>query len=125
MPVTVEWLEENRITLATLTGELTTDELLEINTRQYDLIVNQTRRIHLIADVRELKKFPTQLSSFQRSTTSYLKLDTMGWVFIVGNNNPIFRFLASIVTQVSSIDMRQVDTIEEAIQHLNHIDGIE
>jgi len=124
MPATTEWLEKDRIVITKLFGDLTLDEITLANEKHLEMVANGERNIHVILDVSELSKFPTEIRSIKASGDAYLEHPNMGFVMVVGIKNPILRFLSSIVTQLSSADMRQVATIEEAIARINQIDGI-
>jgi len=124
MPAKTEWFAENQIILTTFTGDLTLDEVTLANEEHYKLIANANKTIYVVFNVSQLVQFPTDVRTLKKSSDAYLSLDNMGWIMVVGIKNPILRFLSTILSQLANVNMKQVATIDDAIQQLNYIDGI-
>jgi len=122
MPATTEWYIEDRVLLSTVDVELIVDELIETNRIITQYIVQHSNTIHLIIDVSQLKKFPTNIMPVRESTKAYLTSDSMGYLIIVGINNPILRLLTDVVAQLSKTNWKQVRTMKDAIKTLNDVD---
>jgi len=123
MSASAEWLTENEIILAKLWGHLTYSEMNHINEELLEMISSANNKIHIIFDVHELNKFPTEIQML-RASGAYLQHDNLSSLVLVGIQNQIVRFLSSVVTQLTQTNMRQAKTVEDAIMLINQIDGI-
>jgi len=122
MPAKTEWYIEDHILLSTVDVEFTVDELLETNRTISNYIVGHSNTIHLIIDVSQLKKFPTNIMPVRESTKAYLTSDSMGCLIIVGINNPILRLITDVVAQLSNTNWKQVKTIKDALKTLKDVE---
>lgn len=102
-----------------VTGNLSLDELKQLDyciVRDY---LNQAESlVHVFVDVREMKDFPRNLIQVREAVKLSFKHSSMGWEILVGHQNPIVRFLASVVCQMSDINLHMVNTPEEGFAFL-------
>jgi len=118
------WLIENHIVLTTLSETLTINDI-QNNDRDiltYVQGADTPRLVHLIIDVSTLDGFPTNIVQIKQSANSYLSLPTMGWLAVVGVDNPIIRFLSTIVTQMTNVNLIQVESVDQGLERLLHLD---
>jgi len=119
MPVEVSWYQENRVILVQVQGDASLEEVSAADEQIISRIQQgsqTTPLVHVIADVRAMTKFPTNLVEV-RGTQTYLKEPGLGWVMVVGMS-PIVRFIASMITQISQVRFRMMPTFEEAVRFL-------
>lgn len=116
------WHTEGHIILVTLTGTTSLEEVHESDEKIYQMIRNHQNYVHVIIDVSQLDRFPTQLRQIKQSAELYLKLKTMGWVVVVSFNNPVISFLSTVITQVANVNLKQVNNLGEALEYLRHVD---
>lgn len=122
MAHTTEWYLENRIILTEFSETLTIEGLVANDSVILDMVQGGQAPVHLVIDVRQLDEFPTNISKIRNSARRYLMLDNMGWMVVVGFDNPIIRFLSSVITQMTDINMIQVDDLDEAMARLQKVD---
>ena len=116
----VSWHVENRILLLKLKGELTSEESLEIsdiNVQHFDAGVAP---VHLIIDISELQKFPTNIRQTS-ALARYLRHKKLGWVVVVGTNT-LINFMSSLLSQLTGFDYTKRDSIDDAVKFLQRQD---
>jgi len=121
MPYQVSWYYEKRILYSRIEGDITLDEVKAMN----DTIVQQylpqgTPLVHSIVDVTRVGKYPMNVGQLSQA----VKFDnsTSGWLVVVSKANPIIRFFASVITQVSDTRFRMYSTVDEAVTFLAGVD---
>jgi hypothetical protein len=79
--------------------------------------------IHIISDVSQMEKFPTQVWTAIRATEPWLRHRRLGWIILLKHrSNPMLRFLLSTVNQVVGVRFHVVETAEEAYTLLQQLD---
>lgn len=124
MSHSTDWYQEGHVILTTFSENLTIEELRENDAVILDMVSSSNEKVHLVIDVTKLKKFPTKVGEIRQSAARYLQRDNMGWLVVIGFSNPLIRFLSSVITQLSNINLIQVDSIDEAITRLQKIDPV-
>ncbi len=123
MPYQINWHKQSRVLYVKLFGVLTDEESTEVSNINTKHLNEGTAPVHIIADVNELEKFPTNLretSAFMQ----YLRNPSLGWVVVVGlSNNVLARFIVSVVSQVIRFHVTQRESIEEAMAFLEKQDA--
>lgn len=123
MTCETSWYQEGRIILTTLSGDISAEELQANDTKLFEMLESSDETVHIMADIRNVGKFPTQLISIKRSSDLYLKHDHMGVFVVIGMNNPIARFLSNVISQMAHIKLTQVDDVDHAIDYLQKHDS--
>jgi hypothetical protein len=116
MAYKVTWYVENRIIVQHTYGELAAEDLPEIARRTTLLLDEGHAPVHIIADIRELNRFPTSISGIRKSLT-YLTHPSLGWAVLVGIH-PVASMILNIITQVARFKATQRATPEAAMDFL-------
>lgn len=125
MPISREWLIENRVSLGRIYGEITSEDVQRANAEAAAAItaIEGSDRIHSIFDLREADMSRgslnlNQLSSFMES----FRNPKLGWMVAISSNR-LANFVFSVTNGVFGTRMRIFKTPEEAIAFLQDIDS--
>lgn len=118
----VSWQVEQRIILAHISGDYSTENMVDCNQTIYQYLDEGNKPVHLIIQIEDLKKYPTELLTIKASSEKILKHPAIGWMFLVGFNNPFARFLSATVGQLSKLQFKHVSNLDEALQILRRVD---
>lgn len=118
------WLLDDHVISTVFSGEVTLDDLQENDRILLEMVEGITGNgpVHIICDVRNVDKFPTQIGPIKKSSEPYLRHDAMGWFILVGLDNRVLRFIGSTIAQITKLKMKNTDTMEEAISVLRRVD---
>lgn len=123
MPYDFKWLKEPRYYLATLTGNLTHEEIDEWMTRVFELLEKNENSLSVIMDMRSRPKFAfnvLKLQTVQRVSTH----PRTGWIVIVGAS-ALIGFWLETLRRVAGLKFKVFATIEEAEEFLDGILRVE
>lgn len=125
MPYSIEWYIDRRVTHQKLYDHITLDDVRGLNADSIAFQNAGTPLVHMIIDISKVEKFPTNLASIREMMKKQGDAETVGWVLLVGAHNPVVRFIASIITQLSgeNIHFRLIDSLNEAIDFLHEHDA--
>jgi hypothetical protein len=115
MPFEVSWYKERRVLYERLYGELTLNDVFDATQSQRQFAADGIPLVHTIADVREVVRFPTNISLINNNIGHDPKL--FGWNVVVGTN-PMIRFIVKVLAQLDSGQYYPVATIEDAVAFL-------
>jgi hypothetical protein len=121
MAFNVSWYEEQRVILTKLNGNVTLDELKEIDRQLIEFIRAGTPLVHLIVDMTEMDKMPTNVTQVN-GALQHLNEDGLGWTILVGAS-PIIRFVGGVVAQIARMRFRALPTFSEALTFLTAQDS--
>ena len=124
MPYRMSWYRENQVVYAAVTGNFTVAEFEAYGEELVESYLDGAQHpVHIISDVSQMEKFPTQVWTAIRATEPWLRHRNLGWIILLKNgSNPMLRFLFSAVTQVVGIRYHIVETPEEAFMLLQQLD---
>jgi len=97
MATSTRWAIDNHVLITELSGDNTFDEIYNNDTQILELMQSSADTVHLIIDVSNIDKFPTKLGDIKSSSERYLNLHHMGSVVVIGINNPILKFLSTVI----------------------------
>jgi hypothetical protein len=121
MPYRFEWYVEGRVILEEAYGNVTIEELVRFNAEVTTLIIEKgIPPVHVIVDLTRVEKYPSSLREVM-STMRQKAPEKVGWMLIV-TENPIMRFVASMVFQLVRLRLRTFATMEQAKGFLAEID---
>lgn len=119
----LRWQEENRVFFVKFKGDLTLDELSECSKQILTEYVSMGHApVHMICDIGEATAFPKNVPVLARETIAYLRHPNMGWITFVGVENQMAKFIVSVLTQMVSVNSKNVKTIDEAMEVLRRAD---
>jgi hypothetical protein len=119
MPYEIFWHTDRRIIQERFYGQVTLEEIREITNRYMTLIVDGVMPVHTLVDVSSVTRYPSNLNNL-RELFDPDNDPGVGWILICGANNPLLRFLSSILTQIllRKLRMRLFYSIQEALEFL-------
>jgi hypothetical protein len=119
--ITADWYLPNRVFLVRIEGDISVQDAIDSNTAITNMIRAGEAPVYMIVDTAHMGHFPTHLSQF-RQVLSYLYEPKLRTIVVVGGVNILARFIASALTQVARIELKIVNTLDEAIAFLNKLD---
>lgn len=119
----ITWYEQGRVAHVKVYGEFSLEEM---HRSSQEIVADYLEKgqppVHLLVDLLEMEKYPTQLNQVREANKIVMTHLAMGRLVIIGNMNPVVKFLASVVAQFSRIEHRIVATPEEAMEVLRRLD---
>ncbi|MFQ3534269.1 MAG: hypothetical protein SNJ58_00190 [Aggregatilineales bacterium] len=116
MPHNIDWLIKDHVILLHISGDLLLEEIEAINTELTELLQAGKPPVHLVADVKELGKFPFDLISVRRAST-YMQEPNLGMIAVYGTSRIAASF-AQLLTSLAGVRMRFVRDYSEALRAL-------
>lgn len=115
MPYKTFWYKQDAILFTEVMGELTEEDMFAFN-REYNevYITDSRKKVHLICDLRSMDNYPKNLKRIRDASQNTARNPGLGWIILIGSENPFIRFLASTVFQMVKINCKIVGTLEEA-----------
>jgi hypothetical protein len=122
MPYEVSWYIEGRVMLTRITGNVTMEELHEVD-KQLNALLNSCSSdvVHSLGDMTGVESHPTSAFELQSSQT-YYKHSRLGWVVIYGYESKIVNYVSAILTQVFRVRFRVLKSRAEALAFLQEKD---
>ena len=122
MPSEINWYIPNRVLYVREYGALTLDDTLATNEQAREHLDGSTRKLHILIDHTDLESAPRSLSGLVKTLDTF-RHPNMGWFVIIGHgSNRYFRALAQFITHFFGTNMREVDSLGEALAFLVEID---
>lgn len=120
MTYKIEWQIPKRVLTVTYRGEITIDDLKNVNADLQNHYAEGIAPIHVISHI-DTEKFPKDLKMI-RTLLSTLNQKDWGWFIVVGFESSLGRFFMVMVTNTFKLQAKAVSTIEEALDVLSRID---
>ncbi len=117
------WYIEGQITYAQFISPSGVEEL-RAGLQELDRYAEQGQRplIHTIVDLSRLEE-SIGLVKMAQAVKGRKPDPHIGWVIMVGEQNKVIRFTASVVRQILQMRQRSFDTLPEALDFLRDIDS--
>ncbi len=116
-----DWYLDKRIIYSVLEGDLSIDDVIQINDEILELLKHGNERVYLVTDTTKVGRFPVNLTQLSKAI-EYLKEPNLKAVVTIGTNNLLTRFVASTMTQVWHIELKMVNSMDEALAYLFKLD---
>lgn len=115
----VEWFYRDRVIFEQLYGDVTVDDITAIYEALHSLMEAGQPPIHIINDIRSLRKYPSNLRSIRQAVHGPAS-KKLGWLIAIHNNNPLIKFIMATVVQlvITNVRMCSFNTPEEALRFL-------
>jgi hypothetical protein len=120
MPFQVTWYHSDRVIYVRLEGLVTLEEISGATEKVIEHVYQGTPPVHVLSDLRDMHKFPTNLVDISRSVKP-MDNTILGYTLIVGLN-PVVRFLTSAISQFFKARYRTFNTPDEALAFLAEVD---
>lgn len=126
MPYKNFWYEENEIVFTELIGDFSVDEMIAVNKEYAETYFSNSNRIvHLIVDLQGMSNYPKNLGLIRDVSKQTAQQEGLGWIILIGADNPFVKFLGSTVFQLLHVNCKIVGTLEEAENILKRIEFAE
>ena len=119
MAFSMSWYIPERVMLMKLSGQVTADDVKEMDQVVMDNRSFAGRMVHQCLDVTEMTK-PPSIGSLRQHT--HVTGEGDGYVIIIGTVNRIMEFVLLSIAQIKNIRMIVVPTLDEAIEELRILD---
>jgi len=121
MPYKTFWYKENQVVFAEFIGEFSIQEMYDLN-RELDIYFKSDgNTIHLIADLRAMTNYPKNLAQVRDATRRTANQPGLGWVLLIGSENPFLKFLVTTVFQLVRVNCKIVGSLEDAEDILRRV----
>ncbi|MCL4247454.1 MAG: STAS/SEC14 domain-containing protein [Anaerolineae bacterium] len=117
----VTWHLEGQVIYMRLSGMVTVEDIKQASETVTAMAPAESTRVHLIVDLRDLQKFPTQLKELA-SVIPNIPRRGNGWLLFV-SQNAFVRFLSSTLAQMASRRMKVFDDPQAALDFLQLMDA--
>lgn len=121
MPISHEWLVEDRVILTTMLDVVTENEIEEWLQNQQEMVAKGTPLVHHISDGLQLEKMDVNLKTFYKMITAIPRTKNFGWHIEV-TTSPISKVTSSIVSRFAGVHTRTYPTVEQAVKFLREKD---
>ncbi|PJF36192.1 MAG: hypothetical protein CUN49_06695 [Candidatus Thermofonsia Clade 1 bacterium] len=116
MGYSVDWLIKDRLILLNTSGDISIEEIEAIDRDIIQLLEAGQAPVHILADMKELGKFPFDLISMRRAAT-YLNHPKLGLIMAYGVSRIAASF-AQLLTQLAGVRLRFSRDYAEAVTSL-------
>jgi hypothetical protein len=122
MPSDMHWYIPERVVYVRETGVLHLKEVRASNEKARGYLGRSPHPIHFLIDHTKLEEAPKSLSALVSNLDTF-RHPNMGWLVVFGHdNNRFFRALGRFITQFFGVNMREVDTLDQALMFLIELD---
>lgn len=121
MPATSQWLEEPRIILTQLSGQLSGEEAQQLSAAQEEFLNTGQAPVHIVVDLTDMESIPTNLRDYL-TMGSYLRNPALGWVVLVGGN-VLVNFILQVLSQAFHLQCAKRETVAAAVTFLAEQDN--
>jgi hypothetical protein len=118
VPYRVENPEPN-VVVAKLSGELSLEEIQNLNKEVVAQYANQS--LYIIYEVSDLQRFPTNIPSLKKASEPIATNKYVRMQIVTGVKSPVFNFLFEVIGQLFKQSLRKTNTVEEALTILAEI----
>lgn len=121
MPCEASWLVENRVIYIRSYGVVSVAEIQSTSIQTKQMMDSGTKFVHMIADSTDVERLTFNLTDLVRSIRGLPTSPNLGWSINV-SPNMMYRFMASIISQIASSRQRVFTTLDEALAFLQSMD---
>ncbi len=119
MALETSWFIPEKIILLRATGDLSTDDIIQSTEEGVALIEScSTPNVHVLFDTEDLVSFTRDVFALSNAVQKLMGHPRYGWFVMFGRNDPIVRFITSIVTQVFKRHFKICMDRQEAVDFL-------
>lgn len=112
----VDWLIKDRLILLQINGDVALEDIEKINAELITLIRAGQPPVHMLADLKELGRFPFDLIGVRRAAT-YFEEPNLGLIMAYGTSSLASSF-SQLLTSIAGVRMRFVRNYTQALQAL-------
>lgn len=122
MPYRIDWLIKDHIILIEMIGDVTLEDLHHMTLESQGYVERGAAHVHAVVDQRQVSSLPSDMRQVIATVRQVRVPPTGISVMVMPRIQPLFKFIASVLMQVVSLDYRFANTFEEALIVLSRID---
>jgi hypothetical protein len=124
MSYELKWYVPQRVVFVDNHDSLTVEQLGNfVADITRDFLDHGTPPIHVISDLTKMSTFPTQLGQVNTMAKDFMGHPNMGALILINtSNNPLVRFIGSVVSQITGVEFYIVKNFEDAVERLKRLD---
>jgi hypothetical protein len=124
MPVDVRWLVTGRVVIHEFNERLTLDDATRASIEGPILAAQGTPPIHMVVNLLAVTQFPRSIQQLVVAIQNNPRLDRIGLLVVVTRQNPVLRFVATILTRVHYTTLRiaMAESMPGALQQIRAFD---
>jgi hypothetical protein len=112
MAHTRQWMLEKRVAWIRYDGDISLEQMQEINTWLDEFLSEGQAPVHLILDTSKMGSVPNNITVL-RESLSALQKSGWGLVILIGMNRMV-RFFAEVIGHQFGLHLKAADSVEEA-----------
>ncbi len=117
------WLQDDTVVYIEFIGDFDDEGIIAVNTHLRDkYLIPGKAPVHAIIDASGMTGYPRSLKVLQQSTSISVKHPNIGWVVLIGFDNPLVKFFSTGVAQLLGVKFKQVESLEQAKDVLKRVD---
>jgi hypothetical protein len=122
MPFAITWYLPHRILHLQLVGSISLNDVEQIQHMFSTYLDMGEPQVHALMDLTQLEDYPKNIPQLKTALTM-IDNPSLGWIIII-NHDPVLKFLASVLVQMSVRDvrLRMFDTLEDGLTFLQERD---
>lgn len=119
MPYNISWWSEGEVLYLKLYGHLTLDDLEQVTQKSLEYLEASSTIIHAITDATDVESTPSNIPTLLRKMNAGQHRNS-GYTIII-TSNKLITFIANTLLQVLKMQVRIVQTKEEAQKILDRV----
>ncbi len=123
MPCELKWYIPDRIIYIRYWGDVTSDEMMQMEETMVSAADNAPGQVHCIADLRHMEKFPIDIKLISRVFNRTFRHPKLLWMVMLSNNTRLGDFLGSMVMQMSGVRHRILHEPAEVVEFFHSVDA--
>lgn len=124
MPYQTRWYLPKRIAYLELLGQFTEDELFASSTQMRDRYLSSgVAPVHVVVDVRGLNNYIRDVRVLRQGASIYLKHPALGWVALLGVENPVVNYSVSLTAYAMGCKVTSVRSLADVQRVLRRLDA--
>lgn len=124
MSYEIKWYVPQRVIFVDNHDSLTADQLKNfVADITSGFLDGNEGPIHVISDLTKMSTFPTQLGQVNTMAKDFMGHPNMGALVLINtSNNPLVRFIGSVVSQITGVEFYIVKDFDDAVERLKRLD---
>ena len=121
MAHSITWYIEPRVLYVAFTGQVTMEDIQQVNQKALDRMSCTDTRVHVIAHFTQIERTPLNAAQM-RKTGSLLDQPNFGWMILV-TTNPAVRVVGNLISQIMTrTRSRILPSMDEALALLKDLE---
>jgi hypothetical protein len=119
------WHSKPNVLYLEMSGEFDKDAMYKSSHEiRDDFLENSAVLVHILVDTQAVKSYTKDLRVIREATQIYSNHPKLGWMILIGIENPITKFLANATLQIIKKQFKMAKSLEEAMAVLKEVDPL-